>query len=288
MIFSLSSCLDGDNTNIPTDISDSKILQMAWNPKEGTNLNAGLNYFAGQTLTFPINSIADTTTFAVTLQGANTSGKDIAVTAVVDMAAKADNFANDSIEYLPMPDEAFEFINSTATIKAGERTAEFKIIFHMTKLNPKLSYILPVTATNSSELPLSLNYGKVYFHTIGNPLGGIVTHDFIRYSNPAGTGSPDGTSFTGEEATFAPADLTTIHVPTGYYDNANYFITFTDNNGVLSNFKAVIDPASVNGAWATAGIEITSGPTITVNEDYTTFTIKYTTITRNVTDIYHR
>ncbi|HEY9046810.1 MAG TPA: DUF1735 domain-containing protein [Ohtaekwangia sp.] len=290
VVSGLTSCLDGDNGNIPTDVGDSPILQMTWNPNEGTNLNAGLNYFNSQALTFPITDDADTTSFAVTLQGPNTLGSDISVTAVVKMDAKGDNYANDSIEYLPMPDDAYDFLVSTSTIKAGDRTGEFQIIFHPNKLDPTLSYILPVTATNASDLPLSSNYGIVYFHVIGNPIAGTFSWDYIRYNDQTKTGASSG--FTEESTTFAPVSPTSIKVPTGYYVQPNYLITFKNTDGVLSDFKAVIAPDEIKAAFTDNNIEVVSGPTITVNEDYTRFEINYVVFNgsayRNLTDIYYK
>jgi hypothetical protein len=286
----LTSCMDGDEGNIPTDISDAPILQMAWNPKEGTTVNSGLNYFGNQALTYPITDEADTTAFAVTLQGSNTLSSDVSVTAVVKMDAKDDNFANDSIAYIPMPEDAYDFLVSTSTIKAGDRTGEFKIIFHPNKLDPALSYILPITATNESNLPLSSNYGIVYFHVIGNPIAGTFSWDYIRYNEQTQTGSASG--FEAESVTFAPVSPTSIKVPTGYYVQPNYLITFKNTDGVLSDFKAVIAPDEIKKAFTDNGVEVISGPTITVNEDYTRFEIKYVVFNgsayRNLTDIYYK
>ncbi len=288
MIVGMSSCLDANDANIPNS-SSSSFIELIYNEGDATTtINSGLNYFANAALLLSPDKEKDTITFIVSLQGASPLSRDLTVNAIIDDSKLNANIANDKINYLPLPDSLYDFINQTAVIKAGERHAIFQIAVYPSKIDFGQNYGLPITATNDGDVVTSSNYGHIYFHMIGNPIAGAYKHDFIRYSNPAGTGSPDGTSFYGEAAIFSPADPTTIHVPTGYYDGANYFITFTNNNGTLSNFKAVIDPASVSGAWATAGIVITSGPTITVNSDYTIFTCKYTTLTRNVTDIYYK
>jgi hypothetical protein len=72
----------------------------------------------------------------------------------------------------------------------------------------------------------------------------------------------------------------------GYYTQPNYIVTFKNDNGVLSDFKAVIDPAERNGSWASAGITVVQEPTIVVSGDLTKFTMNFTTTTRNCTDIY--
>jgi hypothetical protein len=126
----------------------------------------------------------------------------------------------------------------------------------------------------------------MYFHTIGNPIAGAYSWDFIRYNNPEGTGTPSSLSFYGAEIIFAPVNPTTIRVPTGYFTQPDYIITFKNSGGVLSDFKAIIDPAAVEADFVPNGITITSGPTILVEDNNTKLTVKYTTSTRNITDIY--
>jgi hypothetical protein len=64
-------------------------------------------------------------------------------------------------------------------------------------------------------------------------------------------------------------------------------MTFDDDgSGNLSNFKAVLDPAALAADWDPNGIAVATGPTISVSGDYKVITLKYTTLTRNVTDIY--
>jgi hypothetical protein len=282
----VTSCLDGEDSNIP-DSASGAILELIYNPSHGTTINSGLQYFSGAALLFSANE-RDTVTFVASLQGASTLDRDVAVTALVDNSSLNINFAEDSINYLAFPDSLYDFVNKTVVIPAGERSASFQIVFYNTKIDFDQNYALPISVTNDADVTTSSNFGSIYFHLIGNPIAGSYKHDFIRYSNAAGTGNPDANTYYGRASVFAPVNSVTIHVPTGYYDGANYFITFKDNEGELSDFKAELDPASVNGAWATAGIVVTNGPTITVNPDYTIFTIKYTTLTRNVTDIYYK
>jgi hypothetical protein len=210
------------------------------------------------------------------------------VTLQVDPDAKSDNYPVDSIVYLVMPDSLYTLLSTSAVIKAGETVAEFRVVFYPSRIDISKNFILPVTATNDADVSRSSNYGHVYFHTIGNPIAGAYSWNFIRYSNPAGTGSPDGTSFSGHQTLFSPVNPTFIKVPMGYYNHANYFITFKNTAGVLSNFKVEIDPAEVSGAWAAAGISIGQAPTILVENNNTKFTIHFTTATRNCTDIYYK
>jgi hypothetical protein len=282
--FGLTSCLEGDQMNTPPGGSPA-LVEISYVAPGGTLFNTGLRYFGAQALLLSPADETDTITFAVTIQG--NVEQDVNITLEIDPNALLDNFAVDKVNYTLMPTDQYQILNTTATIPQGQTFAEFKIVFFPSKMNFASSTILPITATNDAGLVTSSNHGKFYPHLIGNAIAGLYTWQFIRYSNPAGTGSPDGTSFSGETAVFAPVDPTTINVPTGYYDRANYIVTFEDDgNGNLSNFKAVLDPVWLAANWDPAGIAVATGPTITVSPDYTTFTIKYTTGTRNVTDVY--
>jgi hypothetical protein len=267
------------------------IVEMSYVAEGGTLFNSGLEprFFAAQALLLSPADETDTVSFAVTVQGGGGVSQDVNVTLQIDPNAVLDNIANDKVAYGLMPTDQYKLMSTTGTIPQGQSYVEFKIVFFPNKMDFTKSTMLPITATNDADLLTSSNYGKLYFHVIGNPIAGLYTWQFIRYSNPAGTGSPDATSFSGETTVFSPVDPTTINVPTGYYDRANYIITFDDDGaGNLSNFKAVLDPVWLAANWGPAGIEVATGPTITVSPDHKTFTIKYTTLTRNVTDIYVR
>jgi hypothetical protein len=280
----LTSCLEGDEMNTPPGVH-TPIVQMTYVQPGGTLINTGLRYFGAQALLLSPADDADTVTFAVTVQGP--VKQDVTVTLEVKPEHALDNLPNDGVEYSVMTPDQYKFLSTSATIPQGKTSAEFQIVFYPPNMDFSESTILPITASNDAGLTTSSNYGLFYPHVIGNAIAGVYDWQFIRYSNPQGTGSPDATSFT-DETVFSPVDPTTVLVPTGYYTQPNYIITFDNDNGVLSNFKAVIDPAAVAADWDPAGIVIATGPTITVSPDYQTFTIKYTTLTRNVTDVYTR
>ncbi|HEX8041266.1 MAG TPA: DUF1735 domain-containing protein [Chryseosolibacter sp.] len=284
--FAFTSCLEGDEMNTPPDGSKA-ILEMTNNSKGGTLVNSGIRYFGNQALLLNPTVDNDTMTFAVTLQGVASYDKDINVTLVTPSEALDDYYYSDSIVYQMMPSTGYTMLSTTGVIPKGQSYAEFKVVFHPSQINLGENYMLPITATNDANLPISSNYGYVYYHSIGNPIAGPYSWEFIRYSDPAATGSPDATSFSGESTVFAPINPTTVTVPTGYYTQPNYIISFKNTNGVLSNFTVKIDPDAIKD-WATAGVVVATGPTILVENNNTKFTIKYTTLTRNCTDIYIR
>lgn len=283
VVYTLSSCLDEGPMNTPPDASGA-IIQMSFNANGGNLVNSGIRYFGAQALTYPPTDEVDTATFAVTLQGVDALGEDVAVTLTTPADALDDYFYADSIGYEMMPDSLYEFVGSTSgVIKAGESYAEFKVRFFPSKMDLKKNYMLPVTATNSANLPTSSNYGYVYFHAIGNPIGGIYTWDFQRYDCQGGPGAcalNAGASFTGEDIVFAPSNGTSIKVPTGYYVQPNYLISFKDDGVVLSDFKAEIAPDEIKGAFTDNGVTVVKSPVIAVDNTtdpaHPVYTVTYT------------
>jgi hypothetical protein len=290
MVIGVTSCLDGDDANIPESSSES-IVELIYNPSGGTTINSGLYYFSGAALTYPASHTADTATFVVSLQGPSPASKDITIDLVVDNSILNKNYATDSIVYLEMPDSVYDFISEKAVIKAGESSVEFQLIIYPSKLDPIQNYGLPVTVTNDGGITTSSNFGHIYFHVIGNPIAGAYLWDFYRYNTEEAVGDPT-TTWTDDPTTFAPVSPTSVNVKTGYYVTPNYLISFKNNAGVLTDFKAVIDPDEIKAAFTDNGITVVSGPTITVNSDYTEFTINYVVYNgsafRNITDIFHK
>ncbi|MDJ1467395.1 BT_3987 domain-containing protein [Xanthocytophaga flava] len=155
--------------NMPPD-GTSPIVMMTYNPDGGTTVNSGLQYFANSALLNDPAHPTFTATYAVTIQGK--VNKDVAFTIDTPEEALDDYIATDKINYQMMPDSAYEFVNTTATIKSGETYAEFQVKFHLDKIDFTKDYMLPVTAVNDAGLPTSSNHGFVYFHVVGNPYAG--------------------------------------------------------------------------------------------------------------------
>jgi len=288
--FGMTSCLlEGDDMNTPPGASPA-IVEMSYVIPGGNNINSGLQFFSSQTLLLNPGDDSDTITFAATVQGQ--FNDDVNVTIKVDQTKLADNNANDHLDYGLMPSNQFKLLSTTGVISPGRTPyVEFKVVFYPPNIDFTKNVMLPITVSNDRDLTLSSNFGTVYFHIIGNPIAGLYNREFIRYPtpDPASTDSPD--IHNNATVVFAPQDPTTINAPTGYFDHAPYVITFDDDGthtapGGLTNFKAVLDPDWLADNWTTQGIEVTEGPTITVSTDYTTYTLKYKTKTRNVTDIY--
>jgi hypothetical protein len=296
--YGMTSCLDGDPQNTPYGGSPT-LVEMTYISPTSANINSGLQYFSAQTLLLNPAHDADTITFAATVQGS--FDEDVNVTLKVDQSRLADNKKNDALDYTLMTENTqYQFLSKTGVIHPGTAPyTEFKVVFFPKNIDFTKSYMLPVSVTNDKDVLLSSNFGTLYFHVIGNPLAGLYSWKFSRYDTPDGSGPLSSFSFdfgnaTYNPAVFIPSDPTTITTLTGYAGEAYYYIITFDDDGAghLTNFKAVIDPATVNGAWKDSNIVITDDPVITVSPDYTSIKIHYhvksgaSALDRDITDEY--
>lgn len=284
--FTGQSCLDGGNENFPKGGSKPFLTLSTYDGVLPSP--TGLPTFGNQALVF-VDSEPVTYTLVVALQGVETSSSDINFDLRVnDLARFQDNFDEDGITYTAFPTDAYEISATSGVIEKGTNYFEFEVTFFPDKVDGKESNMLTIepVISGSSNVTVSSNQARAYFHTIGNAIAGPYNWDFIRCSDPECAGGPDGLSFSGDHTLFLPLGATKIAVPMGYYDNSNYIITFDDDGeGNLSNFNVVIQEAT---DWAAAGISVVTGPTITVEDNNTKFTINFTTATRNCTDVYYK
>lgn len=295
MATGMTSCLKEGNPNVSTEDVGADILTLQFIENgNGTTINSGLPYFSGGALTYPLEHEIDTADYGVALNGSSVANSAITLTVGVDPSKVLDNLGSDGIEYELMPDSLYHFISNTAVIPAGQRVANMQIEFFPSKTDPTHSYMLPVVITDAAGKAVSSNHGVIYFHTIGNPLAGAVAWDFRRWNNADGSGAPVADfSFDGEHAVFSPVNTTSLKVPTGYYVQPNYLITFDDDGaGNLTNFHAEIAPDEIKAAFTDNGLTVTKQPVIVVSPDYKTITIEYAVTNgaafRYLRDVYHR
>jgi len=145
--------------------------------------------------------------------------------------------------------------------------------------------MIPISIKTAAGVTISGNLGTIYLHQIGNPIAGAYTHEWIRYNNVGGTGTPAYDQTYSD--VFSPLNGTTISAQSG--TGVNYVLSFTNTGGVLSNFQVAFDAASVTAS----GITITGGPTIIVadpvNRKYQ-FNFTYNNASgspRNITDKFY-
>lgn len=284
----LTGCLKKNEANIDVNNLSAPVYTMEWIQNGGTTINSGLQYFANGALTYPASHKSDTTTFTVRLTGTEYPSNDVTVTIAPDTKALLDNFKVDGITYEAMPDSLYKFISTTGVIKKGTGSASFQVVFYPSKINATKNYMLAPSVVTPTDYKVSSNFGHIYFHTIGNPIAGSYLQEYIRVPNQDPNATPD-THVTGRAVTFAPQNPTTISVPTGYYTAPDYWISFKNTNGVLSNFTVVFSAKALSD-FSGGGITIIQQPTLVVSPDLKKFTVNYIVFNgsayRNVTDIY--
>jgi hypothetical protein len=278
VVVSLSSCLKEKaftNETTFSGLQDHVLL-----------VNGGVQNFGSNNIRF--NS--DTASYSViaNLASVNLPSSPVGVTIFVDAAAITAYNAANGTSFELMPSNAYTLGATSLTIPAGKQYATTTLQVYQAKIDPAKSYLLPISIKDASGKALSSNQNTMFFNIIGNVIAGNYKWDFTRWSNPTQTGSPDGTSFTGKPTAFIADNSTQVEVPSGYYIQPRYVISFTNTGGVLSNFTVSFNATDL-GAMTTAGIVITDGPKFTkadpVNGEYI---IHYTTATRYVIDRYYK
>lgn len=268
---------------------------------DGANSDKIVLSFYGNTGTTGTQSVVltpgkDTVDYELHLSATSSHpiGKDITVSVSIDESVLSQvnaTIENADAKFTILPDSVYDILSNSVTVPKDTTEASLFIRIYQKKLDITKSYLLPVKINDGEGVVVASNLGTAKLAFIGNPIAGAYLWDFYRYNNQDGSGDPFAT-WTNEPTVLAAVNPTSVHVPTGYYVKPNYLITFDNNNGVLSNFKAVIDPDEIKAAFTDNGVTVVDGPTITVSEDYKTFTIKYTVFNgeayRNLTDIYHK
>lgn len=243
-------------------------------------LPSGQENFGNATLIFAI--IDSNVTFDVNYASVNPPASDVKVTVGVNDAARTAYNGSSDIQYLPFPDGSYSLDTPTVTIKAGTRVATVHVSFKPSLIDPTKSYLLPISITDASGNAISGNFNTIYLHQVGNPIAGSYTQEWIRYNTATQTGTPAFDQTFG--ATFIPISPTEISVDSG--TGVTYLLSFTNDNGVLSDFQVQFDPQSVTNA----GITIDEGPKIIVADPINhkfEFNFRYTNSAgspRNITD----
>lgn len=286
-VVSLDSCVK--NRDGETSFNGIKaIVQIP----EGGNAN-----FGASALTFPGTDAMDTAWFRINFASTNVSSKDVVVTVGYDAAALAAINAglNASSQYAKFPDSTYSFTVTKVTVKKGFNYSDpVPFIVFPSKLDPTQSYMFPISITDGGGTTISGNFGTIYYHVIGNPIAGNYSWDFTRWNNNTGTGTPSGLSFTGHSAVFSPDNPTTIEVPSGYFIQPRYVLSFTNNAGALSNFQVSLNPDDVKSMAAPPNnVTVTEGPVILtadpVNHVYKFhFSVTNGTANRYLIDKYYR
>lgn len=112
--------------------------------------SSGLDYFnAATTLPYIGADTIFTVTFDVNIASNYPLSKDITVKVAIDDAKRIAYNASNSGAFLAQPDSSYSFPAQSAVIKAGTRIATFTVKYYPQKLDPSLSYMLPITLTDA-------------------------------------------------------------------------------------------------------------------------------------------
>jgi len=213
---------------------------------------------------------------------------DINVTLAIDDNLRTAYNATGGVQFEAQPDSTFSFAVTSGTIKAGTRLDTFYVTFYPDKVDPTVNYMLPIKISDASGQTISGNFSVAYLHEIGNPIAGSYTWDFYRWNATDSLGALSSLSFFGATTTFLPDNGTQIEVPSGYFTQQNYIISFDNNGGVLSNFK-VAPSAAMLTDFSNNGITITNGPTLTYIDPVAGhYTVRMITASRFLIDDYYK
>jgi hypothetical protein len=221
-------------------------------------INSGLGYFSSAALIFPSDTL--TVPIQINLASVDRMNKDINVQLAVDDKALSDYNSTSGIQFEKMADSSYSFPTTSATIAAGQRLVTLNITFYKHTFDPSKSYMLPISITSADGVDLSSNFNTMYFHVIGNPIAGTYGELWTRWNASDTTGAPTYDHLDVGPVVFSPVDATTISVQSQGTGETN-IISFTNDNGTLTNFAVAFDPSEFDPSSPNyLGVTLTSGP----------------------------
>src|ERR1700743_581128 len=132
----------------------------------------GIQFFGADAITETPDTDANGTIvrqFAVNVGAPKASSAATTITLAIDNSiVTAYNASQTAVSYLPMPANAFVFTATSVTVPAGKQYATVSVTFYKNKLNPALSYMLPIKIVSAGGATISGNQNIHYYHFIGN------------------------------------------------------------------------------------------------------------------------
>ncbi len=282
----MAACLEDQGYTDIINKENRAELTVGWYGNNGTPNN--------RSVALPAGVPAADYKVAVSVNSYQSRNEDFTVKLAVDASVIAETNAgitHETDRFFMLPDSTYSIPSLAVSVPKDTTEAFFTVTFYQDKIDKTKNYLLPLRILDQPGVQVASNTGTLKLTFIGNPLGGPWLWDFYRWDAQNPVGDPR-ISFTDEPTLFAPLDGLSVKTPTGYYTAPNYLITFSNNAGVLTDFKAVIAPDEIEDAFTSAGIKVVDGPTITVSADYKKITIHYTVFNgaayRYLIDEYHR
>jgi hypothetical protein len=231
----------------------------------------------------------------VQMASKNTNTESITVTLAVDDAKRGPYNTQDKLKvgFDALPDSCYSFPNKTVSIVPGTNFGKAKLYVYPTKVDITKSYMLPISIINGGGKDLTTNSNTQYFNMIGNELAGSYLWTFSRYnSGDSLSGFSAGSSWVDDPGLILPVTPTTITMPSGYYIQPRYEITYDKTGGVYSNFKVTLNEADVK-TMADNGVTVTDGPYLWIADPVAKrFLLNYTVFNgsanRYLVDEYHQ
>jgi hypothetical protein len=221
-------------------------------------INSGLGYFSSAAINFTSDTVS--VPIQVNLASADRLSKDLTVQLGVNDQAISDYNATSGIQYEKMADSSYSFPTTSVTIAAGQRLVIVNVTFYKHTFDPAKSYMLPISIISADGADLSSNFNTMYFHVIGNPIAGTYSELWTRWNASDTTGAPAYDHVDVGPVVFSPVDATTISVQSQGTGETN-IISFTNNNGTLTDFSVAFDPAEFDpNNPSYLGVTATSGP----------------------------
>jgi len=248
LVISLDSCL---KNSLPKETDFSHLQDHV------LLINGGLGGVSKSNVAF--NSDTATLTIMANLTSVNPPKAPVVVTIGVDAAQIATYNASHNTAFVLLPDSAYTLTTTTLTIPSGEQYASTSISFYKQKVDPSLSYMLPISITDASGKALTSNENTLFFNIIGNPIAGNYMEHWQRWQASDTTGAPFY-DFSDPNV-FSAASPTQVDVES-VENGALFHITFTDpGTGLagLTNFKITLDASSWGNFGATS---VTQDPVI--------------------------
>ncbi len=200
-------------------------------------VKGGLTYYSSAGVVFAGSDTA-TLKLVVNLASVNLPKSPIKVTIGVD-APQVDSYnASNSSNFQLPPAGSYTIASTELTIPAGQQYAETTVSFYKPALDPSVSYMLPISIIDASGKALSSNLNTTYYHIIGNPIAGnyqFYASRWLAADSTGGSGSANFYKLDGGIVTFSPVSSTEVTFPGIFGETC--FIDFTNNNGVLSDFR---------------------------------------------------
>jgi hypothetical protein len=207
-------------------------------------------------------------TVMAVLASNNSKNGPVTVTVGVDNSVIAAYNTANGTNFQAFPANAFKFVSNTITINGGlEHTGTTTVWIFQNKLDPTVSYMLPVAITDGGGKGLSSNQNIIYYNVIGNLLAGNYKHSFSRWNSTGAvpgdtTTAANGGGFVDKPIVVGPITATTVLLPEDYLETfvgVGVNLSFTNNAGVVTNPVVSLDAAAVS-AIAAGGFTFLTQP----------------------------